>query len=91
MQALVVSPFVSQRLRPVLAAANTQDLEFLKQLIETGKVRPVVDRTFSLSEVPDAIRYLNTGHARGKIVISVPGAGSATEAMAATGVVPSTG
>src|ERR1051326_8690882 len=91
MQALVVSPFVSQRLRPVLGAANTQDLELLRQLIETGKVRPVVDRTFSLSEVPDAIRYLNTGHARGKIVISVPGAGSATEAMAATGVVPSTG
>jgi NADPH:quinone reductase-like Zn-dependent oxidoreductase len=91
MQALVVSPFVSQRLRPVLSAANTQDLEFLKQLIETGKVRPVVDRTFSLSEVPDAIRYLNTGHARGKIVISVPGAGSATEAMAATGGVTSEG
>src|SRR5579864_6297469 len=59
MQALVVSPFVSQRLRPLLGAANTQDLEFLKQLIETGKVRPVVDRTFSLSEIPHAIRYLN--------------------------------
>jgi NADPH:quinone reductase-like Zn-dependent oxidoreductase len=54
MQALVVSPFVSQRLRPVLGAANTQDLQFLKQLIETGNVRPVVDRIFSLSEVSDA-------------------------------------
>jgi len=89
MQALAVSPFVSQRLRPVLGAANTQDLQFLKQLIEAGKVRPVVDRTFSLSEVPDAIRYLNTGRARGKIVISVPGPGSAPEATAATGVVSS--
>jgi NADPH:quinone reductase-like Zn-dependent oxidoreductase len=69
--ALVASPFVRQRLRPVLAMANTQDLEYLKELIEAGKVTPIVDRTYSLSEVPDAIRYLNQGHARGKIVITV--------------------
>src|SRR5207248_1885855 len=71
MQALVVSPFVSQRLRPVLAAANTQDLGFLTELIEAGKVRPVIDRTFPLSEATDAIRYLSGGHARGKVVIAV--------------------
>jgi NADPH:quinone reductase-like Zn-dependent oxidoreductase len=71
MRALVVSPFVSQRLRPVLGAANTYDLEFLKELIEAGKVRPVVDRTFPLSEASNAIRYLNEGHARGKVVIAV--------------------
>jgi D-arabinose 1-dehydrogenase-like Zn-dependent alcohol dehydrogenase len=47
----------------------------LKQLIEAGKVTPVIDRTFSLSEVPDAIRYLHEGRARGKVVISVVGAG----------------
>jgi hypothetical protein len=74
LRALVVSPFVSQRLRPILAIANTQDLQFLTELIEAGKVTPVVDRTYSLSEVPDAIRYLNAGRARGKIVISVRGA-----------------
>jgi NADPH:quinone reductase-like Zn-dependent oxidoreductase len=69
--ALVVSPFVSQALRPILAMANTNDLQFLKELIGSGKVTPVVDRIYSLSEVPDAIRYLNQGHARGKIVITV--------------------
>ena len=69
----MVSPFVSQRLRPILAIANTQDLQFLTELIEAGKVTPVVDRTYSLSEVPDAIRYLREGRARGKLVISVRG------------------
>jgi NADPH:quinone reductase-like Zn-dependent oxidoreductase len=86
MRALVVSPFVSQRLRPVLGAANTQDLEFLKQLIEAGKVRPVVDRTFPLSEAPSAIRYLNEGHARGKIVITVRAAVADSEGIAVAGV-----
>ena len=70
-RALVVSPFVSQRMRMIVATANTEDLQFLKELIEAAKVTPVIDRTYSLSEVPDAIRYLNDGHARGKIVITV--------------------
>jgi NADPH:quinone reductase-like Zn-dependent oxidoreductase len=86
MRALVVSPFVSQQLRPVLGAANTQDLEFLKDLVEAGKVRPVVDRTYPLSEVPDAIRYLTNGHARGKIIIIVRGAAAAPEVMTVAGV-----
>jgi len=73
-----VSPFVSQNLRMVLAAAKTEDLQVLKELIEAGKVRTVIDRTYSLSEVPDAIRYLNEGHARGKIVITVRGADRST-------------
>jgi NADPH:quinone reductase-like Zn-dependent oxidoreductase len=72
-RALVVSPFVSQRLRMIIAAAKAQDLRFLTELIEAGKLRPVIDRTYPLSEVPDAIRYLNEGHARGKIVINVSG------------------
>ena len=50
-----------------------QDLATLKELIETGKVTPVIDRTYSLSETPDAIRYLEDGHARGKVVITVSG------------------
>jgi NADPH:quinone reductase-like Zn-dependent oxidoreductase len=41
------------------------------ELIEAGKIRPVIDKTFALSEVPEAIRYLTAGHARGKIVITV--------------------
>ncbi|HLZ09355.1 MAG TPA: zinc-binding dehydrogenase, partial [Chloroflexota bacterium] len=58
-------------LRMVLGAANAKDLLVLGQLIEAGKVTPVVDRTYALSEVPHALRYLNEGHARGKIVISM--------------------
>ena len=91
MQALVVSPFVSQRLRPVLGAANTQDLEFLKQLIEAGKVRSVVDRTFPLSEAPSAIRYMKEGHARGKIVITVRAAAADSEGIAVAGVASGNG
>ena len=45
---------------------NTEDLQSVKELIEAGKVTPVIDRTYPLSEVPDAIRYLKEGHARGK-------------------------
>jgi NADPH:quinone reductase-like Zn-dependent oxidoreductase len=86
MRGLVTSPFVSQRLRPVLGAVNTQDLRFLTDLIEAGKVTPVIDRTYALSEVADAIRYLNSGHARGKIVISVHGHVSVQEGMSAAGV-----
>jgi NADPH:quinone reductase-like Zn-dependent oxidoreductase len=66
-----VSPFVSQRLRMIVALANAKDLQFLADLIEAGKLTPIIDRTYSLSEVPDAIRYLAERHARGKLVISV--------------------
>jgi len=47
------------------------ELQVLKELIEAGKVTPVIDRTHSLSEVPETIRYLEEGHARGKVVITV--------------------
>jgi NADPH:quinone reductase-like Zn-dependent oxidoreductase len=53
------------------AQANQKDLSILKELLETGKVVPVIDRAYRLNEVPQAIRYLETGHARGKVVISV--------------------
>ena len=74
LRALVVSPFVRQNLRMVVATTKTEDLRFLTELIEAATVTPVIDRTFPLSEVPDAIRYLSEGHARGKIVITVRGA-----------------
>jgi len=53
------------------AKANKKDLVIIKELLEAGKVVPVIDRTYPLSEVPEAIRYLETGHARGKVVITV--------------------
>lgn len=71
LRALVVSPFVSQNLRMIFATAKTEDLRFLKALIEAAKVTPVIDRRYPLSAAPDAIRYLTEGHARGKIVITV--------------------
>jgi NADPH:quinone reductase-like Zn-dependent oxidoreductase len=71
-KAVVLSPFVSQKLGSFLMKPTKDDLQFLKELIEAGKLTPVIDRTYPLSEVPEAIRYLEEGHARGKVVITVP-------------------
>jgi NADPH:quinone reductase-like Zn-dependent oxidoreductase len=73
-RALLLSPFVRQRLRFFIATVRKQDLLFLKELIEAGKLTPVIDRTYALGEVPEAVRRLGQGHARGKIVITVHGA-----------------
>ena len=70
-KARVLSPFVSQRLRPFLTKWDNHDLHIVKDLIEAGKVTPVIDRTYPLNEAPEAIRYLEGGHARGKIVITI--------------------
>jgi NADPH:quinone reductase-like Zn-dependent oxidoreductase len=70
-KAVLLSPFVSQKLGSFLAKPSKDDLQFLKELIEAGKVTPVIDRTYPLREVPEAIRYLEEGHARGKVVITV--------------------
>src|SRR5438132_787516 len=69
--ALVVSPFVSQEMGMMMADANQKDLTVLADMMQSGKVKPVIDRTYKLSEVPQAIRYLEEGHARGKVIISV--------------------
>jgi NADPH:quinone reductase-like Zn-dependent oxidoreductase len=66
-----LSPFVSQTLGSLLTKGSKRDLEQLKDLIEGGKLTPVIDRTHSLSDVPEAIRYVETGHARGKVVITM--------------------
>jgi NADPH:quinone reductase-like Zn-dependent oxidoreductase len=71
LRALVLSPFVGQRLGTWIATQPKEDLDALRELLESGKVTPVVDRTFPLSEVPEAIRYLRDGRARGKVVITV--------------------
>jgi len=62
---------VSQTLRTFTEAPGRQNLLALKELIESGKVTPVIDRTYPLSETPEAIRYLEEGHTQGKAVITV--------------------
>src|SRR5215217_2439595 len=69
--ATMLSPFVSQKLGTFVNKENHEDMIVLKDLIESGKVTPVIDRTYPLAEVPEAIRYLEEGHARGKVVITV--------------------
>jgi NADPH:quinone reductase-like Zn-dependent oxidoreductase len=68
---LLLSPFVGQQLRSLISKENYKDLIVLTELIEAGKVTPVIDRTFPLTDVPKAIRYMEEGHVRGKVVISV--------------------
>jgi NADPH:quinone reductase-like Zn-dependent oxidoreductase len=67
---LVAARFVSQKFVTFMAKLSRDDLIILGELIEAGKVTPVIDRCYSLSEVPEAIRYLEQGHARGKVVIT---------------------
>jgi NADPH:quinone reductase-like Zn-dependent oxidoreductase len=69
--ALVLSRVGRQRMLPFLATLSKKDLVTLKELIEAGRVTPVVDRTYPLSEAPEAIRYLETKHARGKVIITM--------------------
>jgi NADPH:quinone reductase-like Zn-dependent oxidoreductase len=71
LQAVVGSWFSSRKLRPFLAQLNQSDLIVLQELLQSGKVTPVIDRTYLLSDAPAAIRYLETGHARGKVVVTV--------------------
>jgi NADPH:quinone reductase-like Zn-dependent oxidoreductase len=68
--ALVLSRFVSQKLATFLARPNQEDLTIMQELMKAGKVTPVIDRCYRLSEVSEAIRYLAEGHARGKVVIT---------------------
>jgi NADPH:quinone reductase-like Zn-dependent oxidoreductase len=62
---------VSQKQILVGAKARKEDLTTMRELMETGKVTPVIDRRYRLSEVAEAIQYLEAGHARGKVVITV--------------------
>jgi NADPH:quinone reductase-like Zn-dependent oxidoreductase len=71
LRAPVLSRFVGQRLRMLASKPSQDDLVVLGELIEAGKLTPVIDRTYPLSEVPEAIRQLEQGHARGKLVITV--------------------
>ena len=74
-EVLYLKPLASmmghQKIVGMMANVNKTDLVFLKELLESGKLVPVIDRRYKLSEVPAAIRYLEEGHARGKVVITV--------------------
>jgi len=69
LDAVVLSWFVSQKLLPFLAHMSKADLIVLREFLESGKVVPVIDRSYPLRDVPKAIRYLEEGHARGKVII----------------------
>jgi len=71
LRTLTLSRFVGQKMVTFVAKATTEDLVVLKDLIEGGTVTPVVDRTYPLSETAEALRYLEIGHARGKVVVVV--------------------
>ena len=71
LRALLLSRFVGQNLTTFICRENHEDLLVLKELIEAGRITPVIDRSYPLSEAPKAIRYLEEGRARGKVVITV--------------------
>ena len=74
-QAMLLGPWISmtgtKKMGAMLARSNQKDLVFMKELLEAGKVVPVIDRRYPLSEVAEAIRYYGGGHARGKVVITL--------------------
>jgi NADPH:quinone reductase-like Zn-dependent oxidoreductase len=71
LRALLLSPLVSQKLGTFIASENAEDLRVLRDLIESGKIAPVIDQTYPLSQTPAAIRHVQEGRARGKVVVSI--------------------
>jgi NADPH:quinone reductase-like Zn-dependent oxidoreductase len=71
MKAFFLSLFLRQQGRPYVSIPKTKDLVVLKDFVESGKMTPVIDRTFPLKEIPEAFRYLDKGHAQGKVVITM--------------------
>jgi NADPH:quinone reductase-like Zn-dependent oxidoreductase len=69
--ALFLSPFLNQKFVTFMAKPNSEDLGVIVELMAAGKLTPVIDRRYGLNDVPEAIRYLEAGHARGKVVITV--------------------
>ena len=71
LRAPMLSPFVSQDLRSVTASENAADMLVLRDMIEAGQVTPVIERSYALADAPDAIRHVEQGKARGKVVITI--------------------
>ena len=69
--ALLMAPFVGQKFESFMAKLKKEDLNTLSELMSEGNLKPVIDRRYSLREVPEAVRYLEEGHARGKVVIDL--------------------
>ncbi len=72
---LLLKPFISQEMKMMLADVTKEDLTILADLMQSGKVTPVIDKTYPFSEIREAIRYVETGRARGKVIITVANAG----------------
>jgi NADPH:quinone reductase-like Zn-dependent oxidoreductase len=76
LQALILGPVLAKAdgrdFGSFTAQADPKDLEFMKKLFTAGKVKPVIDRRYPLSKAPDAFQYLEQGHTKGKVVITVP-------------------
>ena len=74
-EAMILGPFISmtgsKKMGNLAAMSNQEDLVFMKELLEAGKVVPVIDRRYPLSEVAEALRYYGEGHSQGKVVIAV--------------------
>ena len=88
-KAFLRSAVVRQQGRPFLSKPNHEDMVLLKRLVETGKVKPVIDRTYGLSETPEALGYVGQGHVPGKVVITIlaqgPSPGAAAQPHATDG------
>jgi NADPH:quinone reductase-like Zn-dependent oxidoreductase len=70
-RATVMSPFVGQTMGTFVSKERGEDLRVLADLVEAGRLRPAVDRTYALADAPKAVRYVEEGHARGKVVVTV--------------------
>ncbi|MBV8497309.1 MAG: zinc-binding dehydrogenase, partial [Gammaproteobacteria bacterium] len=68
----VLSRLGSRKFEPFLAELNKEDLAFLGDLMQQGELTPFIDRSYSLARLPEAMAYLEAGHARGKVVVTVP-------------------
>ena len=71
LRALLLFPLLCQKLGTFIASENAADLRVLQDLIESGKITPAIDRTYPLSQTPAAIRHVQEGRARGKVVITI--------------------
>jgi NADPH:quinone reductase-like Zn-dependent oxidoreductase len=71
LNAYVASRFVSQKFIAYIAQFNKKDMMVLGDLLQSGKMTPVIDKTYKLNQAADALRYLEQGHARGKVVINL--------------------
>src|SRR5262249_12447348 len=71
LRAMVLSKFSDQQMGMMMADSNQKDLALLAEWVQSGKLKPVIDRTYKLSDIQQAIAYVEEGHARGKVIVTV--------------------